>query len=1386
MQLLSQVLRKGDQNENVRLLNQILAQKGFLPQSAIDSKFDDQTFVAVSHFQKSVNITADGVVGNMTWAILNEQAFDLQHVPFADWFNEFRSSAPDLFPKLVEEENFDRIFRENLEHLIGRKTISLNEFIGHFCIIYNETGGTFLPLTEYGGFEDVDDFRNDAYFFGTNHGKKMSYNKAPNCKAGDLLKTWGVISSDEDLEKWNGELYPSDQPLEVRQKARNTDFYKYRGRGLNQVTWRSNYQLLVEPLLGGAKIDDLNNAALDDFFQKPENYCEVFRTYTYNPAWTGRSIPQLITGDFSEYPLYVAGRNAKNYQQLYMRRCQTLKMALEKAISQKIFVHLQIEQQGEEIAYLKKELYRVGLLKTIENDVFDDNTLEAILKFQSFKNLRANGMVEFETMQALLVSKPIVVPNIQLKFGDTGDHILLLDQYLNDLGYLDGMPNDAFDLETYQGVVKFQEEQGLIVDGVVGQKTWERIEALHHSTDLKEMLKFGDYGEKIVLLDLKLKQLGYLDDEANDAFDLGTYNAVVKFQEDHNITVDGLVGKETWQQIMLADTREGRREIALGSSGRLEDRAVTHYLAFGSYGEDVIVLDQKLYELGYLDDSPNDAFDLGTYEAVVRFQEKNGLEATGIVDQEVWEAIMEQQFHEQGSHEGHYLKFGASGEEMLKLDLHLQELGYLEDEPNDAFDLGTYHAVVRFQEEHDLEATGIVDEKTWNKIFEMKPDQATQHYLRFGSSGEEVWKLDQHLYAIGYLEDDPNDAFDLETLEAVLKFQTDQGIEPTGIVDEQTWNRIMEIHPKSIDNQLIRFGDAGEKVWELDQKLFVLGYLTDRPNDAFDLGTLEAVLKFQTDHHLEPTGTVDTKTWDTILGAQPSALKNKWLQFGDSGELVYQLDQKLQELGYIDTEANDAFDLATYEAIVKFQTDHHLKADGMVGEKTWEAIMNSHPKAHERHYLRFGDSGEEVLELDNKLREIGYLEDEANDSFDLATYEAVVRFQKDHDLTVDGIVADADWDKIMALQPLAYQEKWLKFGDSGEDIFILDQRLQELGYLEDEANDAFDVGTYEAVIKFQTEHGLTPDGMVGQKTWQAIMERQPNAHQKHWLKFGDSGEDVLELDKRLFELGYLQGTANDAFDLETYHAVVLFQEKNNLLIDGMVGDKTWDAIMGNLPPEIVSDDLKFGVTNEKVLILGQKLFEKGFLFQKPTEVFDLEMHHAVERLQKQWGLEPTGIAPLDYLEKINELPDFQQLEFETKLQKGDRNPLVFALNQRLWFVGLLDKEPDYDFDEQTQRSIVRFQEGFDLMPDGVVRKTVWKKLFGKLKENNLPNITLRLGDRGEEVEALNVALAEAGYLQKEPDNQYDAETYKAVANFQAAEYIPATGVVDGLTWEVLD
>jgi len=57
------------------------------------------------------------------------------------------------------------------------------------------------------------------------------------------------------------------------------------------------------------------------------------------------------------------------------------------------------------------------------------------------------------------------------------------------------------------------------------------------------------------------------------------------------------------------------------------------------------------------------------------------------------------------------------------------------------------------------------------------------------------------------------------------------------------------------------------------------------------------------------------------------------------------------------------------------------------------------------------------------------------------------------------------------------------------------------------------------------------------------------------------GEDVLLLQKRLFELGYSEvGTPDGVFGNMTEAAVRKFQEHNILEVDGYVGPTTWEAL----------------------------------------------------------------------------------------------------------------------------------------------------------------------------------------------------------------------------------
>jgi peptidoglycan hydrolase-like protein with peptidoglycan-binding domain len=62
----------------------------------------------------------------------------------------------------------------------------------------------------------------------------------------------------------------------------------------------------------------------------------------------------------------------------------------------------------------------------------------------------------------------------------------------------------------------------------------------------------------------------------------------------------------------------------------------------------------------------------------------------------------------------------------------------------------------------------------------------------------------------------------------------------------------------------------------------------------------------------------------------------------------------------------------------------------------------------------------------------------------------------------------------------------LSTGDSGARVLVLQKALASLGYDPGTPDGDFGTGTEAAVIAFQKANGLTPDGIVGVKTAQAM------------------------------------------------------------------------------------------------------------------------------------------------------------------------------------------------------------------------------------------------------------------------------------------------------------
>ncbi len=59
------------------------------------------------------------------------------------------------------------------------------------------------------------------------------------------------------------------------------------------------------------------------------------------------------------------------------------------------------------------------------------------------------------------------------------------------------------------------------------------------------VLSLGSRGERVALIQQRLKDWGYYSGDVDGIFGRGTHNAVVRFQRQNNLAVDGQVGKKT-------------------------------------------------------------------------------------------------------------------------------------------------------------------------------------------------------------------------------------------------------------------------------------------------------------------------------------------------------------------------------------------------------------------------------------------------------------------------------------------------------------------------------------------------------------------------------------------------------------------------------------------------------------------------------------------------------------------------------------------------------------------------------------------------------------------------------------------------------------------------
>lgn len=141
-------------------------------------------------------------------------------------------------------------------------------------------------------------------------------------------------------------------------------------------------------------------------------------------------------------------------------------------------------------------------------------------------------------------------------------------------------------------------------------------------------------------------------------------------------------------------------------------------------------------------------------------------------------------------------KPGDNSDQVRELQARLKQLSHLKAVPNGNYGPATQGAVTEFQDKEKLEVTGIVHATTWEALraktkeptqVEMFPKQQVMGY---GDNSDQVRELQARLKQRSHFKDNPTGYYGEVTKASVKAYQQAEGLEATGTVFEDTWEKL--------------------------------------------------------------------------------------------------------------------------------------------------------------------------------------------------------------------------------------------------------------------------------------------------------------------------------------------------------------------------------------------------------------------------------------------------------------------------------------------------------------------------------------------------------------------------------------------------------------------
>ena len=447
-----------------------------------------------------------------------------------------------------------------------------------------------------------------------------------------------------------------------------------------------------------------------------------------------------------------------------------------------------------------------------------------------------------------IASIPESYPGSPVRRGDRGPSVFTLQRQLNritkDYPFFGTLtPDGIFGEQMAETVKRFQRQFSLTADGVVGRQTWYKISYIYVSVkDLAELtsegetssgvlsdgtwggtvLRTGSRGGAVEQLQFWLNTISqYVASipsvSVDGSFGSRTAAAVRAFQRRYGLTVDGVVGEDTWNAVYA-------QFFSIQSDNGTPNAYPGTALREGASGQNVRLVQfwLKIARTVYtaLNNLKVDgAFGAATKRAVQAFQRYFGLSADGVVGRATWNKLHEvytdiaNDLLSEKLRPGEFpgtLRRGASGRAVRELQYYLYLMSAYEPTlPSVTIDgeygSATEKAVRAYQRLAGLTADGVAGRATWNSLYarasrlRLSGPVVTVNRMSYpgaplevGSAGEAVNYYSVLLARIAYYfpavsSPGVTAAYTEALAEGTRSFQQLVQLPATGRVDADTW-----------------------------------------------------------------------------------------------------------------------------------------------------------------------------------------------------------------------------------------------------------------------------------------------------------------------------------------------------------------------------------------------------------------------------------------------------------------------------------------------------------------------------------------------------------------------------------------------------------------------